>query len=181
MSAGILLYGPPASGKSTITQAMTYLDPRYRLFQRVKAGVGNAAEYRMSTPFVVEQMAQAGDIIWSNHRYGSTYVIDRPGLTQALETTIPVIHVGQPEAVDAVIASTPAHWLVVDLRCSRGTSHQRLLGRGSKDVPERLAVWEETPPLLGADLVIDTDATLPHDAASLIAFALDEVAAHGTF
>jgi predicted PilT family ATPase len=38
MRSGILLYGPPAAGKDTITTALAALDARYAPFRRLKVG-----------------------------------------------------------------------------------------------------------------------------------------------
>ena len=37
MNIGVILYGPPAAGKDTITGELLALDPRYRQFSRLKA------------------------------------------------------------------------------------------------------------------------------------------------
>lgn len=169
MRPGILLYGPPASGKTTITHELTRLDPRIRLFERVKAGVGRSEGYRMATPNAVDQLRDKGDIIYENHRYGSTYVIDHPGLLAALSASIPVIHLGQPEAVPAVTEAIPADWLVVDLHCPQGAAEDRLHHRGSTDITERLTAWAQTPHLDSPDLTIDTSTTSPGSAAARIA------------
>ncbi|MGH2941284.1 MAG: hypothetical protein ACRDLN_00705 [Solirubrobacteraceae bacterium] len=39
---GVALYGPPASGKDTITRALTELDARYVHYLRLKAGSGRS-------------------------------------------------------------------------------------------------------------------------------------------
>ncbi|TQS03808.1 guanylate kinase, partial [Microbispora hainanensis] len=42
---GVVLYGPPASGKNTITAAMHRHDPRFRLLPKLKVGAGRADGY----------------------------------------------------------------------------------------------------------------------------------------
>ena len=168
-TSGILLYGPPASGKTTITHELTRLDPRILLGERVKARVGNEAGYRMYTPYAVDQLRAAGEVIYENHRYGSTYVIDRTGLLAALTNNTPVIHLGQPEAIPAITEALTANWLVVDLHCPRETTQERLRHRGSTDITERLAVWDQTPRLDNPDLAIDTSIASPDAAAAQIA------------
>lgn len=78
---GVVLYGPPASGKDTVTQSLADLDSRYRLFARLKVGSGKTAGYRMGTAEQLRQLETAGDVVYANSRYSSTYVIDRPGWT----------------------------------------------------------------------------------------------------
>ena len=42
-----------------------------------------------------------------NHRYSATYAIDRSGLGAAPQAeTIPVLHLGQPEAIDLTTEAT---------------------------------------------------------------------------
>ncbi|MGK5554002.1 hypothetical protein ACSNOI_20525 [Actinomadura kijaniata] len=43
MRSGIVLYGPPASGKDTITAASSALDDRYVYFHKLKVGAGRSA------------------------------------------------------------------------------------------------------------------------------------------
>lgn len=75
---GMILYGPPAAGKDTITAALRQLDPRYVLFQRIKAGPGRSTGYRMADADALDALRAAGDVIYEHQRYGATYVIDRP-------------------------------------------------------------------------------------------------------
>lgn len=170
MSHGVILYGPPAAGKDTVTAALTALDARFRLFERIKCGPGRTAGYRMRTESDLARLRTAGEIIWENTRYGATYVIDRPTLDEMMRTgSLPVIHAGQPEVVDAVRAATPGrNWAVVALTNSRETAYARIEDRGTGDTAERMNAWDATPPLLAADLTIDTDTTAPDQAASRI-------------
>ncbi|SCL15967.1 guanylate kinase [Micromonospora rhizosphaerae] len=163
---GVILYGPPAAGKDTITQALSDLDPAYRLFRRLKAGPGRAVGYRMTTPEHVDQLRAAGDVVWENHRYGAVYAVDRPTLQAGLLDHVPVLHLGQVEAVQAVKSAVPeARWLVVYLWCPREVAEDRILARATGDTADRLQAWDQTQPLSGADLAIDTATVAPDEAA----------------
>lgn len=167
---GVILYGPPASGKDTVTHALENLDPRYRLYRRLKVGEGRTDGYRMSTQAEVDELRRRGEIVWENRRYGSLYVVDRPALLANLATHYPVVHLGQVEAVRAVATATvsDAAWCIVSLWCPREIAAKRLRGRGSPDVAERLAAWDQTQPLDGADLTINTAVDTPEQAATQV-------------
>lgn len=109
------------------------------------------------------------DIIWENQRYGAIYAVDRPGLVDALASGIPVIHLGQPKAVDAVLRSFPeVWWVVVELWCPADDAEMRLRERGDADLAQRMDAWRETPRLDAADLRIDTAPVSPEFVASMI-------------
>jgi guanylate kinase len=165
---GVLLYGPPAAGKDTVTAALHDLEPMYVLFQRLKAGPGRSTGYRMTKAATIDDLRQTGNIVWENRRYGSVYAIDRPSLLECLQSHAPVVHLGQSEAVDAVIDAAPASWLVVSLWCARETARARLIARGATDIADRLRAWDETPPPMRVDLAIDTGHISPADAARQI-------------
>jgi guanylate kinase len=113
VSTGIVLYGPPAAGKDTVTRALRALDPRYQLFSRLKAGPGRTTGYRMTTTAAIDALHAQGEVIWESQRYGATYVIDRSGLRACLADHVSVLHVGQVDAVRAVLASdSVVMWLV---------------------------------------------------------------------
>lgn len=168
MSAGIILYGPPGSGKDTITGELLRLDNRYAHFARLKAGPGRTAGYRITTEEHLDELRRAGRIIWENHRYRATYAIDAPALDEALATSWPVLHLGQPEAVRRLAELRPATWLTVELWCPRDIAQHRLLARGAHDTPARLTAWDQTPHLDGAHLLIDTSTAAPRSAAGRI-------------
>lgn len=168
MTCGVILYGPPASGKDTIDAALRRLSPRYRHFPRLKAGPGRTDGYRMTTDDELQILRNDGSIVWENHRYGATYAVDLPSLTTALADGVPIIHLGQPEAITAVQAATDAKWITVSLTTSRDIAAERLARRGPADLAARLAAWDETSGLDRANLRIDTGQVAPEDAACQI-------------
>ncbi|MFI7586255.1 kinase [Spongisporangium articulatum] len=169
MSLGVILYGPPASGKSTIGRLLAEQVEPCRLFRRIKVGGIAKPEYRAMTPDQLEDLERAGDIVWSNDRYGATYAIDRPELMAELGNGVPVLALGQVAAVWAVAQSVPsARWLTVELWCPRDEAKRRLLARDPQDVERRLAVWDATEHLPQSDLVIDTRTTALAEVVELI-------------
>ncbi|MER5781295.1 guanylate kinase [Streptomyces mobaraensis] len=171
---GVILYGPPAVGKDTVTVALAELSPRYAQFARLKIGTGKAAGYRMGTAQQLVGLEAAGDVVYANSRYGNTYVIDRPGLTAAFAAGVPVVHLGQVDGVRALVDGYSAAWSVVLLWCPREVTAERSAGRGDSDTAARLAAWDATREDLDAhpsvtwDLTVDTASVSPPDAARLI-------------
>ncbi|MEY9961317.1 guanylate kinase [Streptacidiphilus sp. MAP5-52] len=177
---GVILYGPPASGKDTITAALTSLDERFQQFARLKVGAGRSAGYRMGTAEQLQQLEAAGDVVYANSRYGSTYVIDRPGLDAAFGAGVPVVHLGQVDGVRALLEGYQAGWTTVLLWCSRAITEARSQGRGDADTPARLAAWDATQEDLGAhaefawDLTLTTQARPPVESAHRIVQVLEQ-------
>ncbi|WP_069772217.1 hypothetical protein [Streptomyces sp. LUP30] len=171
---GVVLYGPPAAGKDTVTRVLTELHPRYGQFARLKIGSGRSVGYRMGTPAQLRDLKASGDVVYANRRYGNTYVLDRPGLDAAFAAGVPVVHLGQIDGIRALVDGYPADWLVVLLWCPREVTAQRSAGRGDSDTAARLAAWDATREDLNVhpgttwDLTVDTTATSPQDAARLI-------------
>lgn len=166
---GVILYGPPAAGKDTITQHLTTLDPRYVLFPRLKVGPGRTASYRMATAAQLAALRGRGDVIWENERYGAVYVVDRTELRRRLASHVPVVHLGQLDAVEAVTRATPgADWLIVYLSCPREIARHRIAARATGDLAARLAAWDQTAPLPDADATFDTSRMAPADVARAI-------------
>ncbi|MFE3028719.1 hypothetical protein [Nocardia tengchongensis] len=170
MDTAIAIYGPPAAGKDTVTAALAQVDNKFRHYHRMKVGTGRTAGYRIASPAELDQLLAAGDAIYLNSRYGSTYIIDQPELDRMLAAgQIPVLHVGQPEAIDALLAAAPAiRWVVVELWCPRDVAAARAAARGTGDISERLAVWDATPKLTVADVRIDTASLSPAESAAQI-------------
>ncbi|MFF7459104.1 HAD-IA family hydrolase [Kitasatospora sp. NPDC008115] len=184
-SRGVILYGPPASGKDTVTRALSDIDPAFSLFSRVKIGPGRSAGYRMGTPEQLEELRASGAVVYENSRYESTYVTDRPGLDEAFAHGVPVMHLGQVDGVRAVLDRYPAQWLTVLLRCPREITEARSIGRGDTDTTARLAAWDATRadlddnPDFRFDLTIRTDKVGPEAAAEQIRQALTATRGNG--
>jgi guanylate kinase len=169
----LVLYGPPASGKSTITGALESRNHRFRLFPRLKCGEGRRSEYRMASREDLERLRAGGEVVWENERYGAVYVIDRGHIERMFAGgLIPVLHAGQPEVVDALAKAFPNAGLTsVNLTCPRPVAAARIAERATGDTAERLAAYDATPALAGATLTIDTSVTPPSEAARQIAVA----------
>ncbi|WP_034088587.1 guanylate kinase [Streptacidiphilus albus] len=174
MKTGIILYGPPASGKDTITACLTDHDPRLVPFARLKIGEGRSQGYRMGTPEQLRQLEAAGDVVYRNDRYQSVYLVDRPGLDAAFaEDHVPIVHLGQIAGITALATGYPAAWLAVQLDCPREVTAQRSTGRGDTDTPARLAAWDATAADLQEhhatwDLHLRTDQVSAAEAAAEI-------------
>ncbi|SCD38271.1 guanylate kinase, partial [Streptomyces sp. di50b] len=171
---GVILYGPPASGKDTVTTALSELDSRYTQFERLKVGTGKSDGYRMGTAEQLRVLEAAGDVVYANTRYGNTYVIDAPGLSAAFAAGVPVVHLGQVDGIRALVDGYPADWSVVLLWCPRKATADRSVDRGDKDTAARLMAWDatredlDTHPGAAWDLTVDTTKAAPQDAARLI-------------
>ncbi|MFJ2407064.1 guanylate kinase [Streptomyces xanthochromogenes] len=175
LPAGVVLYGPPATGKDTITKALIRIDGRYALFQRFKVGNGKTAGYRMGSGQELANLEAAGGVIYSNSRYGNTYVVDAPGLDSMLAAGLtPVLHLGQIEGVRAVVETYPAQWTTVLLWCTQEETAARSAGRGDSDTEARIAAWQATQADVDAhpdqvwDLTVTTGAYSPDAAARLV-------------
>lgn len=173
-SPGVILYGPPASGKDAVTDALAALDSRFCSFVRLKVGTGRTEGYRLISPDEAAGRQERGDVLFETSRYGNRYLISRAELAAALRADgIPVVHVGQLEGVRQV-RSYPASWLTVALWCSRAVCEQRAANRGSQDLDARLVAWDETASELEEHgigefaLIVNTEDHQPEDTAHII-------------
>jgi guanylate kinase len=95
--------------------------------------------------------------------------VDRPGLLDHLAAGCPVLHLGQAEAIDTVIKETPdTNWTVAYVWCPRDITEKRLTARNPEDVEDRLQAWDQTVPIYGADLTINTAQAAPDAVAEEI-------------
>lgn len=166
---GVILYGPPAAGKDTITDCLALLDNRYSLYRRLKVGSGRTENYQLATHKALARLRDTGDLLYENEQYGSTYGISRTQLMQLAANRFPVLHLGQPAGVDAVAsAGVGITWLVVELWCPRPLATARIEARATGDAERRMHVYDQTERLANAHLRIDTGDTHPGVAAKQV-------------
>lgn len=166
----IVLYGPPAVGKDTITEALATLDSAYRLFPLLKAGLGRNHGYRRIPLHEMGALASSGDLILRWNRYGNTYAVDRTELESALIAYIPVLHFAEKYHIETLLSATPtADWFVVELTCPRPIAAERLAARNPADVEQRLALFDQVPTIGDlSHLKLDTSVLTPDAVAARI-------------
>jgi guanylate kinase len=175
---GVILYGPPASGKDTVTGELARIDGRYRLFCRLKCGPGRTTGYRMISPEEMSILrARPGEVLWETRRYGAAYLVDRSELERQLRNDeIPVVHLGQIGGVSAVADAFPsARMIVAALTCPRDVAAARITARHTGDTAARLDAYDATELLLGADITIDTSEVPAYEAAAMIDCAIRKI------
>jgi len=172
---GVILYGPPASGKDTITAELARQDARYTLLAKLKVGTGRTAGYRQVSAADLDKLRSAGRLVVETHRYGNVYAIDRDDVTALVEADrIPVVHMGNLADLQRLQDGIRLTWTTVLLWLSREACADRSQRRGDTDTPARLQAWDETRKELNAatapvfNLVIRTDLADPAEAAKQI-------------
>ncbi|MFG2013359.1 kinase, partial [Micromonospora sp. NPDC048868] len=110
-----------------------------------------------------------GALLWENTRYGATYFVDRFGLEQLWESDrVPVVHLGQIEAVGAIADGTEANWTIVELYARPAVLAKRIQSRGTGDEDQRFVAVEQTLRLPVADMRIDTELVSINEATNAI-------------
>lgn len=170
---GVVLYGPPASGKDTVTATLHRLDPRFVLLPKLKVGSGRATGYEFVTAEHLDRLRDEGRLIAETRRYGNVYAID----TQAIEVRhaagyVPVVHMGNVPDLRRLIGRAPDSWLRVLLWVPREVTERRSQERGDLDTGKRLAAWDETL----ADLEANADAGFFHLRVHTDKLGVDAVA-----
>ncbi|MGH3568096.1 MAG: hypothetical protein ACRDRH_19120 [Pseudonocardia sp.] len=176
MLEALILYGPPASGKDTISQLVSRLDPRYVLFRKIKSGAGSTGTYRVISEGRLATMRAAGRVQQESRRYGNTYVVDKDQLDYfASAGRRPMLHMGDlPGVVQLKSYGRPARWQTVLLWAPPDVTHARLAGRRDTNVRARMEVWIQTvEELLSSpealfDFIVNTGDVSALDAAQAI-------------
>ncbi|GAA4092334.1 guanylate kinase [Nonomuraea soli] len=181
MNRGIILYGPPASGKSTLTRALTSLDPRFVLLRKLKAGNRRgASEYVFVGWEELAQLRAQGRLLVESERYGNAYAIsvDQLAAHEALGQ-VPIAHMGNIPDLRRLAES--GDWLTVLLWIPRAECLRRSRERDDPDTTARLIAWDETLADLEAhggehafDLRLDSDQAEPAELASAVASLLTD-------
>ncbi|MFB6626610.1 guanylate kinase [Streptomyces sp. NPDC056374] len=178
---GVVLFGPPAAGKDTVSAALNALDDRFAQLVKVKVGSGRTAGYRMATEEELGSLRAAGRILLETERYGNTYAVDRADLDgMRAAGGIPVVHVGSLAHLRSFLGSVGEPWLRVLLWLPREECALRSAGRGDRDTEERLGVWDATlEDLAAADLdedlfhlLLRTDLRSPEETATIVSEAV---------
>ncbi|HEX6359536.1 hypothetical protein [Actinophytocola sp.] len=156
--AGLVLYGPPAVGKSTITTHLTSLDPRFVVCPILKTGRGRTAGYTMVSSASLAARAAAGDLVTTWRRYGARYAIARSVLTRiAGSGSVPVVQLGSVRALTAVTHVTALRWTVVQLWADRTVCADRARRRNTGDLDARMAAYDQTHQLARCQVNLHLD------------------------
>ncbi|WP_412516227.1 guanylate kinase [Actinomadura madurae] len=178
-SRGVILYGPPTSGKDTVTAELARQDDRYTALPKLKVGTGRSAGYRPLTSTDLEKLRDADRLVVETRRYGNVYAIDRHDIAALLAADkVLIVHMGNVADLNRLRESVPLDWTTVLLWVPRAVCADRSKHRGDVDTPKRLQAWDETLGDLQAtdtpvfNLVIHTDQADPTETARRIIAAV---------
>lgn len=179
-SPGVILYGPPASGKDTITAEIIRQDQRFAAVTKLKAGTGRPTGYKLVTAQQLDALHAAGRLVAETTRYGNRYAVDRRDLdTLTTAGRIPIVHMGNLTDLRKLREAAPIVWTAVLLWIPRQVCAERSRERGDTDHAHRLQAWDETAADLHAagdaavfDLTVRTDQTAATEAARQIIHAV---------
>jgi guanylate kinase len=76
---------PTSSRENTVTQALTRLDNRHKLYQLMKVGPGRTAGYRMTTLSHVNTLRSTSSAVRETRRYNALHIVDRAPLADMLK------------------------------------------------------------------------------------------------
>lgn len=140
----VVLLGGPAVGKDTITESLRGLHLEYRLFRKIKIGSGRSAGYRVQNQDALDGLRDAGLIISEVLRYGNSYVIDSPTLSDMWDRGyIPVVHTASVVEAQKLVNLDHPKVSVLFLTCPESDVRSRLTGRGGSNIEERIKVGRE--------------------------------------
>ncbi|MFB7175170.1 guanylate kinase [Streptomyces sp. NPDC056254] len=177
---GVVLFGPPAAGKDTVSAALTRLDDRYGQLTKIKVGSGRTTGYRMAGHAELDALRAAGRVVLETTRYGNTYAIDRDDMDAMTGAgRVPVVHLGSVDHLRTFNAAVREPWLCVLLWVPRDVCERRSQERGDRDTADRLAAWDEALADLKAvpqdeepfHLLMRTDHSSPSATAAVVAKA----------
>ncbi|MFB4311955.1 guanylate kinase [Actinomadura sp. GTD37] len=176
---GVILYGPPTSGKDTVTAELARQDDRYALLPKLKVGTGRSAGYRYVTSDKLDELRAASRLVVETHRYGNVYAVDRDDIAALIEADkVPIVHIGNLADLQRLRAAAPLDWTAALLWIPRAVCADRSKHRGDVDTPKRLQAWDETRSDLQTatapvfHLVIHTDQADPAETARRILAAV---------
>ncbi|SPT59869.1 Uncharacterised protein [Actinomadura madurae] len=144
-SRGVILYGPPTSGKDTVTAELARQDDRYTALPKLKVGTGRSEGYRYLTATALEKLRATGRLVVETRRYGNVYAVDRDDIAALVETDrVPIVHMGNVADLRRLRAAVPLDWTSVLLWVPRAVCADRSKHRGDVDTPP-------APPGMGRD------------------------------
>lgn len=170
--SGVVLFGPPAVGKDTITSQITRLDSRFAHFRKIKVGGGRTSGYRILSSGEIADLMTSKQILSRVERYGNQYFVDLPELARIRRVgRIPVVHTTDIRELESLTAD--GSWHAWCLWAPLRTVRSRLSSRRDSDRERRLDLFSATLRALGRsrpqfDRVVDTSAATPEQIAKAL-------------